>query len=37
MSATFGGRSGRQGRFSEWLRARRTSGPLDGTADDSRP
>ncbi|WP_338898635.1 bifunctional DNA primase/polymerase [Streptomyces sp. TG1A-60] len=33
MSATFGGRSGRQGKISEWLRARRTSRPLDGTPD----
>ncbi|MBZ3903330.1 MULTISPECIES: bifunctional DNA primase/polymerase [Streptomyces] len=35
MSATFGGRSGRQGRISEWLRARRTGRPLDGAADDT--
>ncbi|MGW1667774.1 bifunctional DNA primase/polymerase [Streptomyces sp. NPDC002324] len=35
MSATFGGRTGRQGRFSEWLRARRTSRPLDGAADEA--
>lgn len=31
MSATFGGRSGRQGRISQWLRGRR---PKDETADD---
>ncbi|MDX2599039.1 bifunctional DNA primase/polymerase [Streptomyces caniscabiei] len=35
MSATFGGRSGRQGRFSEWLRARRQGRPLDPAADDT--
>ncbi|MFM9557516.1 bifunctional DNA primase/polymerase [Streptomyces caniscabiei] len=35
MSATFGGRSGRQGRFSEWLRARRPGRPLDPAADDT--
>jgi hypothetical protein len=35
MSATFGGRTGRQGRFSEWLRARRTGRPLDGAADEA--
>ncbi|MGW0839127.1 bifunctional DNA primase/polymerase [Streptomyces sp. NPDC002787] len=35
MSATFGGRSGRQGRISEWLRARRTSRPLGEATDDA--
>ncbi|MEU1551153.1 bifunctional DNA primase/polymerase [Streptomyces scabiei] len=35
MSATFGGRTGRQGRFSEWLRARRTGRPLDGAGDEA--
>ncbi|MFF7393943.1 bifunctional DNA primase/polymerase [Streptomyces scabiei] len=35
MSATFGGRTGRQGRFSEWLRARRAGRPLDPAADDT--
>ncbi|WP_055715372.1 bifunctional DNA primase/polymerase [Streptomyces torulosus] len=33
MSATFGGRSGRQGRISEWLRGRRAGRPLDETPD----
>ncbi|MBJ7903436.1 MULTISPECIES: bifunctional DNA primase/polymerase [unclassified Streptomyces] len=33
MSATFGGRSGRQGKISQWLRGRR---PKETSADDSR-